>query len=319
MKKFVPVILAILTLAACSPKTTARTTTARTTTTTTATTTVTTTAATTVNPFAHYEFTADYAAASNAALGGLVAFDDEFIYYVTDNRIHARSLNEEVDLKFELVAETSAIKNICVYGEYVFYAVGGMVKSVRNDGGEGLGINPSVGNFFYLADDTIIYTLPSGNTYIQDVNGSEPVNIGKASFINFADGELTYVDGNLIKVYDLARGKITHEFESDRMISGLIRYKDKIIYRAVSTAGEKDMMELLIVDVMSGALDSVFAASIDKSVKPGDEYFSGQNWLSSAFNVNPNDGMLYFCYLTDYDTDGFHKQTIYRRDFNEVG
>ncbi|MDR0987149.1 MAG: hypothetical protein LBL98_05600 [Ruminococcus sp.] len=318
MKKFLPIILTILTLAACQTKTPATTTT--TTTTTAATTTTATTATTTVNPFAKREFTADYGASSNAALGGLVAFDDKFIYYTTDNRIHGRSLDDEVSLKFELVAETSPIKNICVYGEYVFYAVDGMVKSVRNDGGPGLNINPSVGSFFYMVDDTIVYTLPSGNTYIQDVGGADPVNLGKsASFINFANGELTYADGQNIKVYNLAKGEFTFDYASDRMISGLIRYEDKIIYRAVSSANDRDMTELLILDVKTGALDSVFAGSLNKTVKPGDEYFSGQSWVSSAFNVNPNDEMLYFSYLTDYDTDGFHKRAIYRRDLGEIG
>jgi hypothetical protein len=265
------------------------------------------------------KFTADYRAASNAANGGLVAFDDEYIYYASDNRIHGRSLNEEIGLKFELVTETSPIKNLCVYGDYIFYVSDGKVNSIKKDGNEGLNLHPEADGFFYLSDNLIVYTL-GGVIYLQDLNGSAPIKVGHTSgFINFAGGELTYADGNTIKVYNVKTGEFTIEYESDRMISGLIRYEDKIIYRAVSAANDRDMTELIILDLGTGEIDSVFAGSLNKTVEPGDEYFSGQSWVTSAFNVNPNDGMLYFSYLTDYDTDGFHKQAIYRRDFNEVG
>jgi hypothetical protein len=83
------------------------------------------------------------------------------------------------------------------------------------------------------------------------------------------------------------------------------------------TKGDSRLTEIIAYDLKTGEKIDVFAAQTNLAVKPGDEYFSGQQFLTKNFRLDP-DGWIYLYMLTDYDTDGFHKRLTYRKNLKTL-
>jgi hypothetical protein len=86
-----------------------------------------------------------------------------------------------------------------------------------------------------------------------------------------------------------------------------------LVYYTDVTKGDSRFNEIVALDREENRLIDVFASQVNLSVKPGDEYFSGQTFLTDDFYFG-EDGLLYLTMLTDYNTDSFHKKLFYSKD-----
>jgi hypothetical protein len=108
--------------------------------------------------------------------------------------------------------------------------------------------------------------------------------------------------------------------ETFPVLDGVIREltsDDYVVYYTDKTLGNSRLNEIVAYDRKTGEMIDVFASQLNLSVKPSDEYFTGQTFLTDDFYFG-EDGLLYLTMLTDYNTDGFHKKLFYSKDLKTL-
>jgi hypothetical protein len=271
-------------------------------------------------PFAENGFTANYAAAGNAALGGLLAFDDYHIYYANmadGANLYRKAYGDTTPgIKLADSDGNKSLRNICVWGDYVYFNTPDedsfCVYKIPKNGGSPEKVLDNAGGFFYIVDDVMLYTLPDSGLFAERMDGKgEVIKIDdKAAFVNFANGEITYSDYENIKVFDLRTMEYTLVLKCTG-INAMIRTEDKITYQVDYRAGESLYSEIYILDADSHQSESI-GSQINFSVPEDDQYFSGQEYVPTSFNYY--DGLFYFNILRDYSKKGFSKRVTYSRD-----
>jgi hypothetical protein len=88
---------------------------------------------------------------------------------------------------------------------------------------------------------------------------------------------------------------------------------DYVVYYTDKTLGDSRLNEIVAYNRKTGEMIDVFASQVNLAVKPSDEYFTGQTFLTDDFYFG-DDGLLYLTMLTDYNIDGFHKKLFYSKD-----
>jgi hypothetical protein len=282
----------------------------------------------------------EYIKAANNALQGSLAFDENYIYYknINDNgNLYRKSYEEQgAGLKLADANKNGFLHHICVENGYLYY-VTKYYDGTEVDGTDGgkppkayaiqlsdipenadnnelvlsaALIEDDIGDNFYVAEGKVLYSTDpmsgSGALYIRDMGSDEPVYIdGHAAYATLVNGEVTYSDGENLKIYDVATGTFTLDIPLPANgIQALIRYKDNVIYNYRNSAGTGIGCYNITSQENTVILDA-----------PDD---SESGYVPPAMNILDNE--LYFYVYGDYLDDvppngGYYEKYLHKYSF----
>jgi hypothetical protein len=281
------------------------------------------------NLFDTVSFTVDYDSASNTATGGLFAYYEDNIYYSNknDNRnLYRKGFDESgTGTKIADAGPSGVIRSISIWNGYIYYITDSdddswNVYKLSLDGGEPVLHLNNVGDYFSVSDNIQVFTLHDDGLYAERFDGdggAEKIDNDPVSLVHFTNGEITYFDGENIKVYDMRTGDVTFSVSTPEGLGEMKRVGDIIfLQNSYQTPGNSLLSEVSMVDIKTSKTETIAASQINFNVTPDDQYFSGQEFIPQSFGFW--NGLFYYNVYRDYTGDGFNKRITYSKNLQTL-
>jgi hypothetical protein len=275
--------------------------------------------------FDSISYKTDYANASNTALGGDFATDDYNIYYsnkIDKGNIYKKGFEEEgAGTKIADAGPSGNLRSISIWNGYIHYITDdgtewNAYKMPLDGSSEPFEAFHGIGSYYSVSDNIQVFTLPDGGLYAERLDGDGGARLIDdspiISFVHFTGGEVTYYNGEAIKVYNLVEE--TFSFVAPvTSVGAMIRDGVYIYYQIDYRTFENSWLsETLAINVNTMEKIDISAGQINLNVTPDDEYYSGQEYISTGFNVF--NFKFYYNVYRDYSDGGFKKRVTYSKD-----
>ncbi|MDR0987148.1 MAG: DUF5050 domain-containing protein [Ruminococcus sp.] len=254
----------------------------------------------------------EYIKAANSAQFGYLAYNEDYVFYRgKDGNLYRKTYTEtETGLadKGDIFIEIKGnLRNICVSGEYVYYVEGtgeteAAAYKIKIDGGESEKVLDNVGDYFYVYGETLAYTANDGNLYL--LTDTEKQIDTHAEAVNFTDNEISYIDGENFKVYDISSGQFKLHLKLPVAgVDNMVRYRDKLVYHYRYGVESRTYTGIGFVDLPTGERRDLTMTWTEYN-----ENALGGKLIPAGMNIF--DGILYFHQYDDYRGDGYYERNV---------
>jgi hypothetical protein len=295
----------------------------------------------------------DYIKSANAAMFGQVAFDEEYIYYISKAEngtacVMKRPIEKSpylTDIPVALGNEYGFIHSLKIKGDELYYvsrydtendiegtegATPPCLFAVKTDGSNWDKpelVTRNVGDYYFFDGDNIIYTADphsDGGTYVYNTLTGEKTGIEAGGVnLSFADGELLYNTGMELGIYDIEAGKTTWSIPTPGTgVTAMIRYENKLIYSyRYGSENTKTVTGIAYYDIDTKEHHTVKDAVTDKNIPEGqsaEEYIKSADnqWISDGFTIWEGK-LVFYCYAATYNPS-YEYNMLLREYFNEA-